>query len=135
MPLLDTVTRELLCDLNERELRERGDEMAAAELRAETLKAERRRLNASIREQTDRRTVLAAAIDARKELREVACEWRPDYKRKVCLLVRADTQEKLPEERDLTSEELQLRMATDVPGKARKAAAAKGGKSKKKRAA
>lgn len=110
MPEATTVTRELLCTLTDVELRERGDQMAAAELRAETLKAERRRLNASIREQTDQRTVLAAAIDARKELREVTCEWVQNRKRKCWELRRMDSKELLPEEREMTPEDLQERL-------------------------
>lgn len=106
----NTVTRELIVTLSEAELRERGDEMAVAELESESFKKERRQLNASIRARTDLRNKLAIAIDARKETREVVCEWRPNYKTKRWQLVRSDTKEVLPEEREMTPADLQVRL-------------------------
>lgn len=108
-----TVTREMMCKLTDAELRERGDAMAEAELAAEKLKVERRRLNAAIRDQTDTRARLAAAIDAREESRDVSCEWRPDYKAKLWRLVRLDTGAKLEDTRPMTSVDMQTRLAID----------------------
>lgn len=105
-----TVTRPLQCKLSDAELRERGDQIAAAELRADVLRAERKRLNASIREQTDLRAQLAKVIDDRAETREVTCEWRPDYRKKQWGLYRSDNGELLPESREMTAEDLQERL-------------------------
>jgi len=121
----ETVTRPLLCKLTDAELRERGDQIAAAELRADVLKAERKRLNAAIREQTDLRAMLAKVIDDRAETREVTCEWRPDYKRKQWGLYRGDSGEQLPESREMTEADMQERLPFgDAPkGKGKKKAA------------
>lgn len=113
MPDSNVVTRELVVTLTEAELRERGDEMAKAELECDRLKVERRQLNASIRGFTDKRNALAQAIDTRKETREVSCEWKPDYKKKRWQLVRSDTKEPLPEEREMTPGDLQTRLGDD----------------------
>lgn len=105
-----TITeRELLCTLNDVELRERGDTMAEAELAIERLKVERRKLNAQIREQSDRRAELAQAIDARAETRMVSCEWTPDYARKTWQLRRMDTGVTL-EQTAMTEADLQSRL-------------------------
>jgi hypothetical protein len=85
------VVRELECALTDAELLERGDAMAACESAVDELKAERRRLNASIREQSDKRADLAKIIEAKHETRDVSCEWRPDYKAKRYELFRLDT--------------------------------------------
>lgn len=115
MPTEHTVTRELVCKLSDAELRERGDAMAEAELHCDRLKAERKRLNAAIREQTDRRAALAGVIDARSETREVVCEWQPDYRRKRWQLVRLDDNSKLPEEREMSAADLQERLPEVEP--------------------
>lgn len=133
MPNDTTVTRELLCELTSAELLERGNEMASCELKAQTLKDERRRLNASIREQTDRMKALASAIDSRRELREVTCQWQPDYAGKRWSLARLDTGESLPEERPMSTEDLQERLPeVDAPArKPKRARAASGGARKR----
>jgi hypothetical protein len=106
---LEPVTRELVCQLNDTEVLERGEQMAACELRAQEIKNERKRVNAALREQTDKREQLAAVIEARKETREVVCRWEPDWKRKVWLLRRSDTKDAL-EERAMSEADLQQRL-------------------------
>jgi hypothetical protein len=86
------ITIELECDLTDAEMQDRGEQMAADERAVERLKLRRKALNADIRGKLDHMTVLAIAIDSRKEVREVACTWRPDYDRKQWDLVRDDTE-------------------------------------------
>jgi predicted RNase H-like nuclease (RuvC/YqgF family) len=105
------VQRELICDLTERDLLERGDTMAECELQVQRLRTERSRLNAALREQTDRRSELATVIDSKKETRDVSCEWVPDYKKKRWGLMRLDTKA-IIEEREMTPADLQ----TKLPG-------------------
>lgn len=85
------VTRELECELNDAEIQERGEAMARDERECDRLKDRRKQLNAQIRGKLDNMSVLAKAIDSRKEVRDVACTWRPDYKRSVWELVRDDS--------------------------------------------
>jgi hypothetical protein len=102
-------TREVECPLTETEVRERGEEMAAAEREAERLKVRRRALNVQIRGRLDRMTELAKTIESKSEMREVSCTWRPDYQRKVFDLVRDDTG-KVHEQRVMTANDLQGRL-------------------------
>lgn len=133
MPTENTVTRELIVNLSEAELRERGDEMALAELDAAKLAEERKQLNAAIRAHTDKRKRLATVIDTRKETREVVCEWVPNYQKKRWQLVRADNRDKLPEERDMTPVDLQQRL--DVGSEPKALAADSGGARARKKGA
>jgi chromosome segregation ATPase len=87
---VETVVRELACQLTEAELLERGDAMAACESHIKELKDERRRLNAAIREQSDKRGDLGAIIESKQETRDVPCRWEPDYERREYSLVRSD---------------------------------------------
>lgn len=103
------VTRELECDLSDAELRERGELMAADERAIERLKHRRKALNADIRGKLDNMTTLAIAIDTRKEVREVACTWRPDYERKQWELMRDDTQAVI-QTRAMSALDLQTRL-------------------------
>lgn len=104
-----SVTRELACKLNEAELLERGELMAGCESKIETLKAERRRLNAAIREQSDQRSDLGEMIETKSETRDVPCRYQPDYKRKLWSLQRDDTKEEV-ETREMTEADLQTRL-------------------------
>jgi hypothetical protein len=105
------VVRELECPLTEAELLERGDAMAACETAVDELKAERRRLNAQIREQSDRRADLAKIIEAKTETRDVSCEWRPDYDSKRYELFRLDQGDSAPiEHREMPEADLQMRL-------------------------
>lgn len=127
-PELDTAaekpqhtTRELECVLNDTEVRERGQTMAAAERDADRLKTRRKNLNAQIRGLLDRVSELATAIESRRETREVACTWTPDYQARTWTLTRDDTREAL-EQRAMTTADLQTRLpltdddeADDVP--------------------
>lgn len=114
MPESTIVQRELVCDLSERDLLERGETMAEAELKAEKLRAERTRLNAALREQTDRRAELATVIESKKETRDVSCEWKPDYKRKTWTLMRLDTKTAV-EQREMTPADMQSKLPGVVP--------------------
>lgn len=110
------VVRELQCELTEAELLERGDSMAACETAVEELKAERRRLNASIREQSDKRADLAKIIESKSETRDISCEWRPDYDAKRYELYRLDQPDAAPiEHRDMPEADLQMRLIPPTP--------------------
>jgi hypothetical protein len=82
--------RELPVELTEAELRERGDRMAEAELQIETLKSERRDLNAAINSQVELRAKLAHTIDSGTETRDVRCKWIEDFDKNCWRLVRQD---------------------------------------------
>lgn len=106
------VTRELECPLTDNEVRERGEAMSQAEREVDALKLKRKNLNARIRGLLDRMTELSIAIEARKETREIVCNWVPDFKRKVYTLHRADTREVI-QERAMGPADLQT--ALDLP--------------------
>jgi hypothetical protein len=119
LPELDTsadtpqrTTRELECVLNDTEVRERGQTMATAERDADRLKVRRKNLNAQIRGLLDRVSELATAIESRRETREIACTWTPDYQRRTWTLTRDDTSEAL-EQRAMTAADLQTRLPID----------------------
>lgn len=110
------VVRELQCALTEAELLERGGSMAACESAIEELKAERRRLNASIRDESNRRTDLSKIIEAKSETRDVSCEWRPDYDAKRYELFRLDDEDAAPiEQREMPEADLQMRLIPPTP--------------------
>jgi seryl-tRNA synthetase len=121
------VVRELECELTNAELLERGEAMAACETQVDELKAERRRLNASIREQSDRRADLAKIIEAKTETRDVSCEWRPDYDSKRYELFRLDKADAPPlDHREMPEADLQMRLIppTAIKKSSRKQASA-----------
>lgn len=89
----DTETRSLPVKLNDSELLERGDGVAAAELKIEELKIVRVQLNADIREQVLIRARLCHIIDKGEENRDIACTWTGDYAHNVWHLHRDDTGE------------------------------------------
>jgi chromosome segregation ATPase len=103
------IVRELECALTQAELLERGDAMAACESSIEDLKSERRRLNASIREQSDKRGDLGKIIETKQETRDVQCKWIPDYEAKSYSLIRQDTGAEI-ERRDMPEADLQMRL-------------------------
>lgn len=108
------VVRELECPLTEAELLERGDSMAKCESTIEELKAERRRLNASIRDESNRRTDLSKIIESKSETRDVSCEWRPDYEAKVYELYRLDQPDAAPfEQRELPEADMQMQLIAE----------------------
>jgi hypothetical protein len=110
------VVRELECQLTDAELLERGEAMAACETQVDELKAERRRLNASIREQSDKRADLAKIIESKTETRDVSCEWRPDYDNKRYELFRLDNPDAAPiEHREMPDADLQMRLIPPTP--------------------
>lgn len=108
-----TQTRDLLCELTDDEVRERGQKIAALELsqaRSDDEEKSRRKLwktryedvQSEIRE-------LSHEVDSRRQLREVHCviEWHMDSKREV--IVRPDTGE-IVESNPLTAKQLQSEM-------------------------
>lgn len=103
------VVRELECQLTEPELLERGEAMAACESNIEDLKNERRRLNASIREQSDKRSDLGKIIETKHETRDVQCKWEPDYEARQYSLIRQDTGAEI-ERREMPEADLQMRL-------------------------
>ena len=98
--------RELTCKLNQKDLLERGDEMAGCEIAIEKLNAKMDPLKKKKKEHEKRRAVLAKAIDDGEESRTVNCQWSSDYKKNLRELKRLDTGE-VVEKRALTSEERQ----------------------------
>lgn len=106
------VVRELECELTKTELLERGDAMASCESQIESLKSERRRLNASIREQSDKRSDLGKIIETKHETRDVQCRWVPDYEARQYSLVRQDTGAEI-ERREMPAADLQTRLVLD----------------------
>lgn len=110
---VEVVVRELECDLTDAELLERGASMAECESEVETLKAERRRLNASIRDASNKRADLAKIIEAKSEVRDISCQWEPDYELRRYDLIRLDTKAAV-EQRDMPEADLQTSML-DAP--------------------
>jgi hypothetical protein len=106
------IERNLPCKLTEAELLARGDAMAAAELKIDTLKAERRGVNAQIREQTDERNKLAHTIESELEHRPVICKWIADFTHNVFRLVRQDTGDEI-ETRPMTAADRQGALPLD----------------------
>lgn len=112
----EVVVRELQCSLTDPELLERGDSMAKCEAAIEELKAERRRLNASIRDESNKRLDLAKIIEAKSETRDVSCEWRPDWETKTYELFRLDDADAAPlEQREIPDADLQMRLIPPTP--------------------
>lgn len=122
-----SVVRELPCELTDAELLERGHSMAECETHVDELKAERRRLNASIRAQSDRRADLAKIIEAKCEARDVPCTWQPDFELKRYDLVRGDTGASI-EQCEMPEADLQMTLVaeaaevTPIKGRSRKRA-------------
>jgi len=106
---VETVVRELECELTEAELLERGEAMAACESTIKEFKDERRRLNASMREQSDKRGDLGKIIETKHETRDVPCRWEPDFEARIYSLIRTDTGAEV-ERRDMPEADLQMRL-------------------------
>lgn len=106
------IDRLLPLKLTEEELLERGDQMAAAELKIEQLSGERSMLTAKINEQKQTRAKLAHTIEAGVENRDVKCKWIGNYATNQWLLIRQDTGAEV-EARTMTSQDLQQDMGFD----------------------
>ena len=106
---METVVRELECELTQAELLERADSMAACETAIENLKQERRRLNASIRDQSNQRSDLAKIIETKHESRDVPCTWEPDFEARHYSLIRSDTRVEI-ERREMPEADLQMHL-------------------------
>jgi len=116
---VEVVVRELQCELTDTELLERGASMAECETEVENLRAERRRLNASMRDASNQRADLAKIIESKSETRDVSCQWEPDYENRRYDLVRLDTKAAI-EQREMPEADLQMHLAPPTPiGKAK----------------
>lgn len=105
----DSETRSLPVKLTDSELLERGDAVAAAELKIEELKIVRVQLNADIREQVLVRARLCHIIDKGEENRDTACVWTGDYEHNVWSLHRVDTGEVI-DQRPMVAADRQAQM-------------------------
>jgi len=112
MPEPEIETRELLCELTETELLQRGDQMADAELRVQQLKLKRGKVSDEIKREQIVRYELASVIDTGKEARDVECVWMPDYAHSVFRLMRRDTGE-IVETRVMSAADRQMGMLDD----------------------
>lgn len=110
--------RVLKVDLGDDELEARGRELAvvvqdqagqeaALEKALERHKAEKKELEALLKETSGRLKELSRSIVTRTVTRDVPCDWRFDLDRKVKFLVRRDTGEAV-ERKALTDQECQL---------------------------
>jgi hypothetical protein len=125
------VERQLACALSEEELIARGGQMAEAELKIETLKGERKMLNAQINQYVEQRAQLGHTIDSGIEERTVVCKWIADYTSNEWRLVRQDNGDQV-EARTMSSDDLQVKMGFDAAEADTEPPPAKG---KRKRAA
>lgn len=105
------VQRELPCKMSDADKASVLDDMAAAELGVENLKAEVRELNTKKRALEGHRNGLAHDVEMGTQEREVECLWVEDMAKNVKRLIRQDTQE-VVEETALTLDD---RMQ-DLPG-------------------
>jgi hypothetical protein len=90
-----TEDRELQVKLTERELLQRGDEMAEQDINIEKLKLERSEYTSKINALGKRRNELAHTIERGTEARKVRCEWVEDFAKNVLRLKRLDTGEEV----------------------------------------
>lgn len=86
-----SVERELAVKLTEKELLERGDKMAEAEVEIEGLKAERSKLTGAINTQVKLRNELGHVIEKGEEKRTVLCKWHKNFAQNCWQLIRQDT--------------------------------------------
>lgn len=102
-----SIERKLHVQLTKEELRERGQQMSAAELKIEQLKMDRKPINTAIREQVERRNELAHVIKRGEEMRVVICKWIAFERENRWSLVRQDTGEEV-EARAMTAADRQV---------------------------
>jgi hypothetical protein len=95
---MKTCTRKLYCELTTDELVARGNELAQELTGIVKLELGRARLNAKIKPKKERVEELAVIIDAKKEERDVKCNWYYDYERGQKTLHREDTFELLEDD-------------------------------------
>lgn len=105
------ITRKsLVVNLTEQEITDFSKELARITTLQAEIEEEKKTVTSSYKEKLDRciseSRSLARKISTRQDFREVECEWRFDYDRRMKRLVRMDTWEQV-EERKLTADELQ----------------------------
>lgn len=102
-------TRNLVCQLTEHELIERGQELDQVLKDIAGLIQERAAVNAKIKPKEQRVEKLVTIIDTKEEVREVECDWSFNWNSGVKTLYRSDTQEKL-ESKPITDAERQIQL-------------------------
>lgn len=111
--------RSLVVNLTEQEIMEYSKELARTTTLQAEIEEEKKTVTSSFKEKLDRcisdSRSLARKISTRQDYREVECEWRFDYNRRVKTLFRMDTWEQV-EERKLTADELQDELDFNGPG-------------------
>jgi hypothetical protein len=115
----ETETRELLCELTQAELLQRGDSMAVSELRVEQLKLKRGEVSDKIKAERALRRKLAGIIDTGREERDVPCVWIGDFVHNCFTCVRQDTGEVI-DTRAMTAADRQEDMGFDAERPARR---------------
>lgn len=106
-------SRKLICELTDAEVKERGEELAQ-ELKGITeLEVERARVNAKIKPKQQRVEQLVAAIDTKREEREVECDWCFEWSKGVKVLVRSDTFEEV-QTTQISEEERQIKLELEL---------------------
>lgn len=98
--------RELPVKLSATELLERGEQMAAAELKIEEQQLERTVITTDINRAKKERARLGHVIDSGEEPRMVRCHWQEDFAKNVWRLVRQDTGEQV-DTRAMTADDRQ----------------------------
>lgn len=109
-PPVEREQRELACALTNDQVRERGEQQAAAELEIERLKSQRKGLTGAINDLAEKRNALAHVVDTRVEQRVVDCVWVADYASGLSSLVRQDNGE-VVEQRPIASSERQVTLS------------------------
>ncbi len=103
----------LYCTLTEREHRDRAETLARTVRERNTITEDKKAAAAEFKAQVDDRTQqidkLAEVVRSGKELRDVDCEWRFDFKKNEKSLVRFDTKE-VVRRLTLTKRELQIEL-------------------------
>lgn len=101
--------RSLVVNLTEQEITDFSKELARITTLQAEIEEEKKTVTSSYKEKLDRCTSesrsLARKISTRQDYREVECEWKFDYNRRMKTLFRTDTWEQV-EERKLTADEL-----------------------------
>jgi hypothetical protein len=109
------IVKQFTVDLTDAEVKEKGEAMAAIKRELNSVKAEKKDVNADFKTKLDKLeadlTHLSGVIHAKKELRSIDCEWVRDDGRKQMVLERTDNRQ-VVDRRPMTDKELQ----TDLPG-------------------
>lgn len=109
-PTPGAIQRELSVKLNDKELRERGEQLAKCDNEIRDVEQDRAayssKCNKRIKELKADQTRLCNAVDSGSELRLVDCHWHDDLTKNERFLTRDDTGEEV-DRRPMTADELQ----------------------------